>query len=592
MEEEAAAMGSSILYEAVQPLEASPQQSGAASYFVFQNPEEDACTHDTNSVVFRRIIDDYNGPSSVFVENEEADYLSLKMDGDDEQVVTRGAFFNEGEASIPTLLDSSRVLENPPWHPKGLNGPRSVRSPLLELHQEIVNFCELVSPTPEEDNLRTIAVQRVAKVIKSIWKQSHVKVFGSFATGLYLPTSDIDVVILDSGCGDTQSGLKALAKALAKEGIAKNLQVIAKARVPIVKFIEIKSLISFDISFDLESGPHAAKFIKDSINAIPPLKPLCLVLKIFLQQRELNEVYTGGIGSYALLVMLLTYLQTHPSRLRCAGSSEANTLECNLGVLLVDFLELYGRSLNVKDVGISCRNGGRFFKKKSKGFLDSKRPYLLSVEDPQTPTSDIGKNSFNFQKVRFAFVLAHRLLTNVDSDEPQTQAGFLARIVRVDEKLAGRKPMMRLLQLHHAGDSWGSDDEQRSHLQERQKHWQPPQEDHEFPRGGESEHYIKRSKKRKRANRILDGEEDNFQEDRVHKRSEKQKGKKPVLKGKGKKVKFSCDGKMEKVRKKSRSDFRSSTSEVDPSWSGFKSRPDNDVATRLKTKPFSSFRRR
>lgn len=74
---------------------------------------------------------------------------------------------------------------------------------------------------------------------------------------------------------------------------------------------------------------------------IPPLRPLCLILKVFLQQRELNEVwgfimpsfckecvlilpmtpmhfvirsfvlkvYSGGIGSYALLTMLIAHLQ-------------------------------------------------------------------------------------------------------------------------------------------------------------------------------------------------------------------------------------------------------------------------------------------
>ena len=68
------------------------------------------------------------------------------------------------------------------------------------------------------------------------------------------------------------------------------------------------------------------------MSAWPPLKPLCLILKVFLQQRELNEVryillfslqlhlclaqvatilqvYTGGIGSYALLSMLIAMLR-------------------------------------------------------------------------------------------------------------------------------------------------------------------------------------------------------------------------------------------------------------------------------------------
>ncbi|CAH2049769.1 unnamed protein product, partial [Thlaspi arvense] len=45
-----------------------------------------------------------------------------------------------------------------------------------------------------------------------------------------------------------QLGLHALAEALSQRGIAKKMQVIAKARVPIVKFIEKKSGVAFDIS--------------------------------------------------------------------------------------------------------------------------------------------------------------------------------------------------------------------------------------------------------------------------------------------------------------------------------------------------------
>lgn len=42
-------------------------------------------------------------------------------------------------------------------------------------------------------------------------------------------------------------------------------------------------------------------------------------------------------------------------------------------------------------------------------------------------------------QVRFAFMLAHRQLTNCDDDDFTIEAGLLARVVRVDEKLAARK---------------------------------------------------------------------------------------------------------------------------------------------------------
>lgn len=91
-------------------------------------------------------------------------------------------------------------------------------------------------------------------------------------------------------------------------------QVIAKARVPIIKFEERESRVNFDISFDKSNGPEAAVWVNSILLKNPEIKPLCLVLKLFLQQRELNEVYTGGIGSYSLLVMLYVHVLLHEGR--------------------------------------------------------------------------------------------------------------------------------------------------------------------------------------------------------------------------------------------------------------------------------------
>ena len=59
---------------------------------------------------------------------------------------------------------------------------------------------------------------------------------------------------------------------------------------------------------------QAAEWVVKQMDSLVALKPIALVLKVFLQQRELNEVYTGGIGSYALLTMIIGHLFMHPSR--------------------------------------------------------------------------------------------------------------------------------------------------------------------------------------------------------------------------------------------------------------------------------------
>ncbi|GBG58863.1 hypothetical protein CBR_g262 [Chara braunii] len=333
-------------------------------------------------------------------------------------------------------VDDRRLRNLQPWTPVGRKGV-FLRSPLLQLHQDIVDFMDFVTPTEQEQEMRSAAVRRVQDVVTGIWPSCKVVVFGSFATGLYLPTSDVDVVVLNSNVGAPVTGLRAVASGLSRNRVAKKIQVIGKARVPIVKFVESESGISFDISFDLMNGPDAADFIKKCIRELPPLRPLTLVLKIFLQQRELNEVYTGGIGSYALLVMVMASLQLHPSRRGVNSVGIRNALEGNLGILLLDFFELYGRGLNLRDVGVSCRSGGRFYPKRSTRMFNPDKPFLLSVEDPQTPENDIGKSSFNFSKVRAAFIHAYTKLTAAHDEE--CGGGMLGRIIRVDKILSDRK---------------------------------------------------------------------------------------------------------------------------------------------------------
>ena len=41
----------------------------------------------------------------------------------------------------------------------------------------------------------------------------------------------------------------------------------------------------------------------------PCLPPLIFVLKQFLVLRDLNEVFTGGISSYSLVLMAISFLQ-------------------------------------------------------------------------------------------------------------------------------------------------------------------------------------------------------------------------------------------------------------------------------------------
>ena len=54
---------------------------------------------------------------------------------------------------------------------------------------------------------------------------SHCKLTKSDLAGLYLPTSDIDLVVMDSGADDVKIALRALSNKLSNTGIAIKIQV-------------------------------------------------------------------------------------------------------------------------------------------------------------------------------------------------------------------------------------------------------------------------------------------------------------------------------------------------------------------------------
>lgn len=212
-----------------------------------------------------------------------------------------------------------------------------------------------------------------------MFKTFKVDIFGSFKTGLYLPTSDIDLVVFGEWTGLPLNQLK---DALIRENVTDrdNIKVLDKASVPIIKVTETKTDLRIDISFNMKNGVKSAALIKEYLNEFPCLKYLAMVLKQFLLQRDLNEVWTGGIGSYSLILMIVSFLQLHPR-------IDARSRDNNLGVLLIEFFELYGKQFNYMRTGIRVRDGGSYVPKEEifKQFNNGYRASILCIEDPLNP---------------------------------------------------------------------------------------------------------------------------------------------------------------------------------------------------------------
>lgn len=293
-------------------------------------------------------------------------------------------------------VDSSCSLWKTRRYSPGING----------LHEEIVDFFSFMSPRPEEEAMRRDVVNRIESVIKDLWPTARVEIFGSFSTGLYLPTSDIDLVVF--GKWD-HPPLQELEQALKKHNIAGPypIKVLDKATVPIIKLTDLETQVKVDISFNVETAVKAAQFIKSYLKKYTVLPPLIFVLKQFLLQRDLNEVFTGGISSYSLILMAISFLQLHPR-------IDTRRSNINLGILLIEFFELYGRDFNYMKTGIRVKNGGAYLCKEEmvKAMENGNRPSMLCIEDPIQPGNDVGRSSYGVLQVKQVFDFAYMVLSH------------------------------------------------------------------------------------------------------------------------------------------------------------------------------------
>jgi non-canonical poly(A) RNA polymerase PAPD5/7 len=267
-----------------------------------------------------------------------------------------------------------------------------------------LSFYHWAKPLEFEDIVRADLINRLETAFRQRYSNISIRPFGSYASGLYLPTADVDLVLLSNTFirtgvrtfGEKRGQIYAFSAFVKNTNIAvpNSIECIAGARVPILKFVDKLTGLRVDLSFDNDSGLIANETFKKWKAQYPAMPIILSVIKQFLLIRGLNEVPTGGLGGFSITCLVTSLLQHTPQ----------GHLQPNLGNILMDFFNFYGKQYRYETQGIRMNPPGYF----NKVYFGN--PDRLTIEDPNNQDNDISGGTKEINLILRTFSRAHTTL--------------------------------------------------------------------------------------------------------------------------------------------------------------------------------------
>lgn len=130
-----------------------------------------------------------------------------------------------------------------------------------------------------------------------------------------------------------------------------------------------------------------------------------------------NPLFT--LSEYSPIHLLLLFPQLH--------NRDVSTPNINIGVLLIEFFELYGRNFNYLKTGIRITDGGCYVAKDEvqKNMMDGYRPSMLYIEDPLQPGRNRKQHNRNGRVLELPNWHVVSILLSIDNDVGRSSYGAM-----------------------------------------------------------------------------------------------------------------------------------------------------------------------
>ena len=372
-----------------------------------------------------------------------------------------------------------------------------------KLHNDIIKYeTKVITLLNHGMKFKDYCIKEIKRIIQETFTFSNdynVDIYGSYATGLMIEGSDIDIKIkLNNGNkSDLDNFFETLCKKLENEKKFDKINPIGTASVPVIKLLlsiekfikgkedlensykqykdlslfkhyifDINELtrIKIDVTFILannykndnssantsvnnsinneinetkekstdnnnseQTHDHdksiggemsSVAYVKEQIVKYPEVKYILRVLKRYFYYKKMNTSFLGGLSSYNLFLILLSYakyirMTPNSSEIIIENNSQNNKSNINLGHFLINFLDFF-ISFNFSQCIIDINSPGIYIDynlvapEKSKEYNIGKSIVII---DPLTGVN-ASKSSYKIEEIQKTFVEASDFFYN------------------------------------------------------------------------------------------------------------------------------------------------------------------------------------
>ena len=307
-------------------------------------------------------------------------------------------------------------------------------------------------------------IEDIKATLNTITKDYEVQVYGSYANGLCMPWSDLDLVLVNKNANlnnnvnmqennnenneniyieqnmEQQSDSASVANTDSTRETINNTnnnlnnllvylcyKLKEKSWVNQIAFTENLSIkilrlnvvkpnleMNIDISFDCEkhNGIKCVNLVKSYLKEYTVLKPITIALKAILQSANLHNPNKGGLSSYGLILMVVSYIQSQKETFSLKNEPDL------CGKIFYGFLKHYGIFFDFNKYLILTYpiNETNFANNDKESYLSINHfSQEFIILDPLNNNNNVANSSFQFMNLKMAFMIAF-MVTKEDCD--------------------------------------------------------------------------------------------------------------------------------------------------------------------------------